>query len=109
MFLISVFAIFNFNNLNLCHINFDVNKNYFNCKTFTTEILDINRIRHSYGEMAEITYSHFDQHYSKYIFRNSRVIIYSMPRKMETTLSFIGGLILCHLFYFYANNFTTQN
>ena len=56
---------------NLCHRTFDVNKNHFSCKTFTTEILDINRIRYNYGEMAEITHSYFDQRYSKYIFRNS--------------------------------------
>ena len=59
-----IFAIFNMKNLNVCHRNFDVNKNHFNCKTFTTEILDINRIRYNSGEMAEITYPHFDQHYS---------------------------------------------
>ena len=60
MFLISVFAIFNINNLNVCHTNFDVNKNHFNCKTFKTEIFGINRIRYNFGEMAEITYPHFD-------------------------------------------------
>ena len=71
IFYVSVFAIFNTNNSNLCHRTFDVNKNHFSCKTFTTEILDINRIRYNYGEMAEITHSYFDQRYSKYIFRNS--------------------------------------
>ena len=71
IFLISVFAIFNIDNLNACHRNFDVNKNHFNCKTFKTEILDINKIRYNFGEMAEITYPHFDQHYSKYSFRTS--------------------------------------
>ena len=71
IFLISVFAIFNINNLNVCHRIFDVSKNHFKCKTCKTEILDINRIRYNFGEMAEITYAHFDQHYSKYIFRNS--------------------------------------
>ena len=71
IFLISVFAILNTNNLNACHRNFDVNKTHFKCKPFKTEILDINRIRYNFGEMAEITYPHFDQHYRKYIFRNS--------------------------------------
>ena len=52
IFLISVFAIFSINNLNVCHRNF-------------------SRIRYNCGEMAEITYPHFDRHYSKYIFRNS--------------------------------------
>ena len=42
MFLTAVFAIFNVNNLNLCQRNSDMNKNRFNCKTFTTEILDIS-------------------------------------------------------------------
>ena len=67
----SVFAIFNIKNLNVCDINFDVNKNHFNCKKFTTEILDNNKIRYNCGEMAERTCPHFDQHYSKYISRNS--------------------------------------
>ena len=71
LFLISVFAIFSINDLIVCHRNFDVNSNHYNCKTFTTEILDTNRVRHICGEMAEITYAHFHQHYSKYIFRNS--------------------------------------
>ena len=71
MFLISVFAIFSTNNLNVCHRNFDVNRNHYNCTTFTTEILDTNRVRYNCGEMAEITYPHFNQHCSKYIFRNS--------------------------------------
>ena len=71
IFLISVFAIFNMKNLNVCHRNLDVNKNHFNCKTFTTEVLDSNRISYNCGKMVEITYPHFDQHYSKYIFRNS--------------------------------------
>ena len=70
MLLILAFAIFSINNLNICHRNFEVKKNHFNFKTFTTVILNINRIRYNYGEMTEITYSHFDQHYSKYIFRN---------------------------------------
>ena len=42
MFLTAVFAIFNVNNLNLYQRNSDINKNRFNCKTFTTEILDIS-------------------------------------------------------------------
>ena len=42
MFLTAVFAIFNVNNLNLRQRNSDMNKNRFNCKTFTTEILDIS-------------------------------------------------------------------
>ena len=71
IFLISVFAIFSINNLNVYHRNFDVNRNNYNCRTFTTKILDISRIRYNCGEMAEITYPHFDRHYSKYIFRNS--------------------------------------
>ena len=44
MSLISFFAIFSISNLNLCHKNFDLNKNHFNRKTFTTDILNINRI-----------------------------------------------------------------
>ena len=71
IFLISVFAIFSINNLNVCHRNFDVNRNHYNYTTFTTKILNINRIRYNCGEMAEITYPNFDQPYSKYIFRNS--------------------------------------
>ena len=78
IFLISVFGIFSNNNLNGCHRNFDVNRNHYNRKTFTAEILDINRIRYNCGEMAEITYPTFDQHYSKYIFRNS--ISHSLQR-----------------------------
>ena len=34
IFLISVFAIFSINNLNVCHRNFDVNRNHHNCTTF---------------------------------------------------------------------------
>ena len=71
IFLISVFAIFSINNLNVCHRNFDVNRNHYNYTTFTIKILNINRIRYNCGEMAEITYPYFDQPYSKYIFRNS--------------------------------------
>ena len=71
IFLISVFAIFSINNLNVCHRNFDVNRNHYNYTTFTIKILNINRIRYNCGEMAEITYPNFDQPYSKYIFRNS--------------------------------------
>ena len=37
IFLISVFAIFSINDLNVCHRNFDVNRNHCNCTTFTTE------------------------------------------------------------------------
>ena len=68
MFLISVFVIFNINHLNLCHRNFGENKNHFDRKTFATKILNINSIRF---KVAELTYPYFDQHYSKYIFRNS--------------------------------------
>ena len=53
IFLISVFAIFSINDLNVCHRNFDVNRNHCNCATFKTEILDINRIRYNCGEMAK--------------------------------------------------------
>ena len=63
IFLISVFAIFSFNNLNVYHRNFDVNRNHVTVTTLTTQILDINRIRYC-GEMAD---PHFDQYYSKYI------------------------------------------
>ena len=90
IFLISAFAIFSINNLNLCHRNFDVNRNHYNCKTFTTEILDTNRVR------------------SKYIFRNS--INHNLQRAQGNGdnikfywISFITSL------FFYANNFTTQN
>ena len=50
--------------------NFDVNNSHFNRKTFSAEILGINRISYHYGEIAEIN-SHFDQRFSKYIFGNS--------------------------------------
>ena len=50
----SVFAISSIIYLNLFHKNFDVSNNHFNCKTFSTEILGINRIRYNYGEIAEI-------------------------------------------------------
>ena len=81
MFLISGFVNFHINNLNMCHRNFDVNKNHFNCKTFRTEILDINRIRHNCGEMAQMTYLPSDQHYSKYIFRN--IMSHNLQRAEE--------------------------
>ena len=105
IFLISVFAIFNINNLNVCHRNFDANKNHFNCKTFKTEILDINRITYNFGEMAEITYPHFDQHYSKSIFRNS--MSHNLQRTEENGdsikfcwINFITSLLfLCKQFY----------
>ena len=71
IFLISVFGVFSINNLTVCHRNFDGNRHLYNCKTITTEILEINRIRYNCGEMAAITYPHFDQHYNKYIFRNN--------------------------------------
>ena len=105
IFLISVFAIFSINNLNVCHRNFDVNRNHYNCTTFTTEILDTNRVRHNCGEMAEITYPHFDQHYSKYIFRNS--ISHNLQRAEGNGdnikfywINFIASLLfLCKQFY----------
>ena len=105
IFLISVFAIFSINNLNVCHRNFDVNRNHYNCTTFTTEILDTNRVRHNCGEMAEITYPHFDQHYSKYIFRNS--ISHNLQRAEGNGdnikfywINFITSLLfLCKQFY----------
>ena len=105
VFLISVFAISNNNNLNVLHINFDVNKNHFNCNTFKTEFLDINRIRYNFGEMAEITYPHFDQHYSKYIFRKS--MSHNLQRAEEKGdnitfywINFITSLLfLCKQFY----------
>ena len=103
IFLISVFAIFSINNLNVCHRNFDVN--HYDCITFTTEILDTNRIRHNCGEMSEITYPHFDQHYSKYIFRNS--ISHNLQRAVGNEdninfywINFITSLLfLCKQFY----------
>ena len=102
---ISVFSIFNINNLNVCHRNFDVNKNHFNTKTFTIEILYINKVRYNFGEMAEITYPHFDQHYSKYIFRNS--MCHNLQRVKEYGdninfywINFITSLLfLCKQFY----------
>ena len=105
LFLISVFAIFNINNLNVCHRNFDVNKSHFNCKTFTTDILDIKRIKYNCGEMAGITYAHFDQYYSKYIFRNS--MSHSLQRAKENGdnskfywINFITSLLFfCKQFY----------
>ena len=106
IFLISVFAIFSINNLNVCHRNFDVNRNHYNCTTFTTKILDINRIRYNCGEMAEITYPHLDQHYRKYIFRNS-LIIHNLQRVEGNGdnikfywINFITSLLfLCKQFY----------
>ena len=71
MFLISVFAIFNIDNLNLCQRNFDVNKNHFNCKTFTTEILDINRIRYNYGGMVKWLYGYNYQQTRLFALRRS--------------------------------------
>ena len=105
VFLMSVFAIFDINNLNVCHRNFDVNKNHFNCKTFKTEILDINGIRYNFGGMAEITYPHFDQQYSKCIFRNS--MSHNLQRAEENGdnikfywINFIISLLfLCKQFY----------
>ena len=44
IFLISVFATSNIINLNLLHKSFDVNNNHLNCKTFLTEVLDMNRL-----------------------------------------------------------------
>ena len=109
IFLISVFAVFNIDNLNVCHRNFDVNRNHYNCTTFTTKILDINRIRYNCGEMAEITCSHLDQHYRKYIFRNS-IVSHNLQRAEGNGdnikfywINFITSLL------FYAHNFTTQN
>ena len=60
IFLISVFAVFTIDNLNVCHRNFDVNRNHCNCTTFKTEVLDFNKIRYNCDEMAEITYPHLD-------------------------------------------------
>ena len=105
LFFISVFAIFSINNLNVCHRNFDVNKNHFNCKSFTTDILDIKSIRYNCGEMAQITYAHFYQHYSKYIFRNS--MSHNLQRAKENGdnikfywINFITSLLfLCKQFY----------
>ena len=104
MFLISIFAIFVINNLNLCNRSFDVNKNHFNCKIFTTEISKINRIRYN-GEMTEITNLHFDQHYGKYIFRNS--MSHNLQRAEENGnnvkfywINFITSLLFsCKQFY----------
>ena len=107
IFLISVFANFNINNLNVCHRNFDVNKNHFNCKTFITEILD-NKIRYNFGEMAEITYPHFDQHCSKYIFRNRMSHNLRRAKKNGDNIKFYWINFIISLL-FYANNFTTQN
>ena len=78
--------------LNLCDRDFDVNKNHFNYKAFTREILDINRVRCNYGEMAEITYPHFDQRYSKYISRNS--MGHNLQRTEENGDNNFIGLIL---------------
>ena len=91
--------------LNVCHRNFDVNKNHFNCNTFKTEILQINKIRYNFDEVAEITYPHFHQHYSKYISRNS--ITHNMQRAEENGhniklywINFITSLLfLCKQFY----------
>ena len=70
-FPILVLAISSIIGLNLFHKNIYANSDHFNCKTFSTEILDINRTRHNYGEMAEITYPHSDQNYGKFTSRNS--------------------------------------
>ena len=37
----------------------------FDCETFSTEILDINSVMYNNGAIAEITYPHFEQDYSK--------------------------------------------
>ena len=59
--------------------------------------------------MAEITCSHLDQHYRKYIFRNS-IVSHNLQRAEGNGdniefywINFITSLL------FYANNFTTQN
>ena len=98
-------AIFSINNLTVCHRNFDVNKSHYNCTIFTTKILDINRISYNCGEMAEITYPHFDQHYGKYIVKNS--IIHNLQRAEGNGdnikfywINFITSLLfLCKQFY----------
>ena len=108
IFLISVFAIFSINNLNVCHRNFDVSRNHYNCTTFTTEILDTNRVRYNCGEMAEITYPHFDQHYSKYIFRNNKSYNLQWAEGNGDNIKFYWINFITSLL-FYANNFTTQN
>ena len=82
-----------------------MNKNHFNCKSFKTKFLDINRIRYNFGETAEITYPHFDQHYSKYIFRKS--MSHNLLRAEENGdnitcywINFITSLLfLCKQFY----------
>ena len=94
--------------LNLCDRDFDVNKNHFNYKAFTREILDINRVRCNYGEMAEITYPHFDQRYSKYISRNSMGHNLQRTEENGDNIKFYW-INFKHLFYFHANNFTIQN
>ena len=108
IFRISVFAIFSINNLNVCHRKFDVNRNHYNCTTFRTEILDTSRVRHNCGEMAEITYPHFDQHYSKYIFRNSKSHNLQRGEGNGDNIKFCWINFITSLL-FYANNFTTQN
>ena len=100
IFLISVFGILKINNLNVYHRNFEVNKSHFICKSFTTGILDINRIRYNCGEMAEITYTNFDQRYSKYILRNS--MSHNLQRAEENgdKVKFYWiNFITCLLFY----------
>ena len=108
IFLISVFAVFSTNNLNVCHRNFDGSRHHYNCKTITTEILEINRIRYNCGEMAAITYPHFDQHYNKYIFRNNISHNLQWAEGNGDNIKFYWINFITSL-PFYANNFTTQN
>ena len=55
----------------------------FDCETFSTEILDINSVMYNNGAIAEITYPHFEQDYSK-LNTSSEILsvkIYSGPKK----------------------------
>ena len=50
--------------------------------------------------MAEITYPHFDQHYSKYIFRNSMSHKLQRAKENGDNINFITSLLfLCKQFY----------
>ena len=94
MSLISFFAIFSISNLNLCHKNFDLNKNHFKCKTFTTDILNINRIL----GIIIVTWQKQDTHIltNTTVNTSSKMVwttIYSGPRRRETKLYFIGLIL----------------
>ena len=89
IFLTTVFAI----SLNPFHKNTDVKNKRFNGKTFSTEIFQINRVRCNYDEIAEMPYPHFDQNYSKYIFRSTLNQSLQLTKENKNNNSFIGFIL----------------